>query len=290
MANKTEKVCIHCGEKVSADVEICPNCGLNVEAVSYTNEINNSEKEMGSNINNNINAKKNHAFDMINAKALNTKSILISGLAILFIVAIIVAIVLTRKKSIILDDNTIGTVTTKENIKQKFDVDIKEPENADDLQYVVESDNVAKLAYKKIVSDGQEMNFVLRVSSSTEDIEKSIGLTDSKGEDVEFAYTPIMMTVICDDGSEITVESKVALDDTNQEMRYMRALWYDNDKYYSMVTDNLYIREDFLQEVNRVIISNHELSEDGEGIEIDTETETKLEVETETQLKTEISK
>ncbi len=290
MANKTEKVCIHCGEKVSADVEICPNCGLNVEAVSYTNEINNSEKEMGSNINNNINAKKNNAFDMINAKALNTKSILISGLAILFIVAIIVAIVLTRKKSIILDDNTIGTVTTKENIKQKFDVDIKEPENADDLQYVVESDNVAKLAYKKIVSDGQEMNFVLRVSSSTEDIEKSIGLTDSKGEDVEFAYTPIMMTVICDDGSEITVESKVALDDTNQEMRYMRALWYDNDKYYSMVTDNLYIREDFLQEVNRVIISNHELSEDGEGIEIDTETETKLEVETETQLKTETSK
>ena len=51
--------------------------------------------------------------------------------------------------------------------------------------------------------------------------------------------------------------AKVALDDS-EEMKYMKALWYDNDKYYSMVTDNLVTREDFLQEVNRVIIANHE--------------------------------
>ena len=143
-------------------------------------------------------------------------------------------------------------------MKKKFDVDIKEPEQADDLHYVVESDDIAKMTYKKTVSDGNVMDFVLRIASSTEDIENSIGLTDSKGADIEFAYTPIMMTVICEDGSEIPVESKVALDENNQEMKYMRALWMDNDKYYSMVTDNLVTREDFLQEVNRVIIANHE--------------------------------
>ena len=106
------------------------------------------------------------------------------------------------------------------------------------------------MTYKKTY-DGNEMDFTLRASSSTEDIENSIGL------DVEFIYTPIMMTVICDDGSEIPVESKTALDEITDNIRYMKSLWYDNDKYYSMVTDNLTTREDFLQEVNRVIIANH---------------------------------
>lgn len=252
MANKTEKVCIHCGEKVSADVEICPSCGLNVDAVSKANDSTSDDTISKKSDNISINDKKN------SMKTLNSKSIIISGLAMLFIVAIIVAVVLTNKKPVNVDTKTKGTVTTKEDIKQKFDVEIKDPDEAEDLKYVLESDSIAKLTYKKEVSDGQIMDFVLRVSSSTEDIENSIGLTDSKGADVEFAYTPIMMTVICEDGSEIPVESKVALDDQNQEMRYMKALWYDNDKYYSMVTDNLYTREDFLQEVNRVIIANHE--------------------------------
>jgi hypothetical protein len=66
------------------------------------------------------------------------------------------------------------------------------------------------------------------------------------------------MTVVCNDGSEIPVESRVALDPKTDNIKYMKALWYDNDKYYSMVTDNLVTREDFLQEVNRVIIANHE--------------------------------
>ena len=253
MAKNTEKV--HCGEKVSAGVEICPSCGLNVDAVSYTNDAKSNDSTIEKKNNINKNEKKG---SKLSVKGLNSKSLLASGLAALLIVAIIVAIVLTSKKPAAVDTKTKGVVTTKEDIKQKLDVEFKEPDNANDLKYVMESDNIAKQTYKKTVSDGQVMDFVLRVSSSTEDIENSIGLTDSKGADVEFAYTPIMMTVICEDGSEIPVESKVALDDQNQEMRYMKALWYDNDKYYSMVTDNLYTREDFLQEVNRVIIANHE--------------------------------
>ena len=258
MAKNTEKFFIHCGEKVSAGVEICPSCGLNVDAVSYTNDDKINDVTSDNKSNDNKNDKKNSIFDKNSLKALNSRSLLVSSLAIFFIVAIIIAVVLTSKQPTVVDSKTKGTITTKEDIKQKLDVEVKEPDNANDLKYVMESNNIAKQTYKKTVSDGQVMDFVLRVSSSTEDIENSIGLTDSKGADVEFAYTPIMMTVICEDGSEIPVESKVAVDDQKGDMRYMKALWYDNDKYYSMVTDNLYTREDFLQEVNRVIIANHE--------------------------------
>lgn len=261
MANNTERVCIHCGEIVKDNVEICPYCGLSVEAnpsnvdtnMSNDNKTDNEEKN---------NIKKENKKDLNNnkdKKKFDSRFLIITSITILLLASVIVLLWFRPKKiENAVDSKIKGTVTTKEELNKKFDVDLKDPEEANDVNYIVESDTIAKLSYKKVVSDGREMNFVLRVSSSTEDIENSIGLTNSKGEDIEFVYTSIMMTVICDDESEIQVESKVALDDDNQEMKYMRALWYDNDKYYSMVTDNLVTREDFLKEVNRVIIANHE--------------------------------
>lgn len=250
MSKKIERVCVHCGEVVKDDVDICPYCGLSVSV----------DKNVETNIDSGEKTKKSETDKEYKERKAKdkTKFIITVGIVILLLVAVIVAVVLTRKKPTTVDSNIKGVITTKDELKKKFDVDIKEPEQADDLHYVVESDDIAKMTYKKTVSDGNVMDFVLRIASSTEDIENSIGLTDSKGADIEFAYTPIMMTVICEDGSEIPVESKVALDENNQEMKYMRALWMDNDKYYSMVTDNLVTREDFLQEVNRVIIANHE--------------------------------
>ena len=253
MAKKTERVCIHCGEVVKGNEEICPYCGLSVGSTA-SNDDKFIENDKESNAKNNQKQSKKTSTKMNDDKS---KLILSGGLIALLLVAVVVAIFLTKKKPVEIDNKIKGTITTKEELNKKFDVDIKEPVEANEINYVMEDDNIAKLVYKKTVTDGVVMDFVLRIASSTEDIEKSIGLTDSKGVDVEFAYTPIMMTVICEDGSEVPVESKVALDDNNGEMRYMRALWYDNDKYYSMVTDNLYTREDFLQEVNRVIIANH---------------------------------
>ena len=183
-------------------------------------------------------------------KPIDPKSSLIIGIIAVIIVAVVVAF-LVLKKNIIPHSNT-ETIVSKNELKDKLNVDIKEPDGSSDIVYGIENSSIAKISYKKKVSDGTEMNFIMRTSFSTEEIENSIGV------DVEFAYTPIMMTVVCDDGSEIPVESKVALDSETEEMRYMKALWYDNDKYYSMVTDNLVTREDFLQEVNRVIIANHE--------------------------------
>lgn len=183
-------------------------------------------------------------------KKLEPKQILALAIALVVIVAIVVAILFTKKGHKF--TSNISPIPNKEEFKEKFNFDIKDPEGAEDLTYGAENDTIAIVRYKKKVSEDQEMEFVLRSSYSTEDIENSIGV------DVEFAYTPIMMTVICDDGTDVQVESKVALDFENDELKYMKALWYDNGRYYSMVTENLVTREDFLQEVNRVIIANHE--------------------------------
>ena len=187
----------------------------------------------------------------IDKKAIDSKFILIAGITFVILAAIVVAVVLIFVKPMPYRSN-VETIVTKNELKSKLNVDVKEPDASGEVTYGIENDNIAKITYKKKVSNDEEMNFVMRASSSVEDIENSIGL------DVEFAYTPIVMNVICDDGTEVPVEAKVALDEKTEEMRYMKALWYDNDKYYSMVTDNLVTREDFLQEVNRAIIANHE--------------------------------
>ena len=182
----------------------------------------------------------------------DTKFFLIGFITLIFVLAIVIAVLVSKK-----DTHTSRPanekVLSQKELMEKLQIDIKDPESSNDIQYAIENDTIAKVSYKKVTSDGDEMNFVMRTSSSTEDIENSIGL------DIEFPeYNPIMMNVICSDGTEVPVEAKVALDEENdKKYKYMKALWYDNDKYYSMVTDNLTTREEFLQEVNRVIIANH---------------------------------
>ena len=88
------------------------------------------------------------------------------------------------------------------------------------------------------------MTFTLRSSSSLESI--ALELEEEWG-------ASIMMTTICDDGSDIQVLSNVSIDNNN----IMKAEWYDNDLYWTMTTEDMIGREDFLQEVNRVIIANH---------------------------------
>ena len=170
------------------------------------------------------------------------------------IVAVVVLATIVALVTLNLHKSRPGVRVGSEKVvsKNELPYSVKEPVGGDNIVYSIEGNNISKISYRKMVSDGSEMNFIMRTSSSTEEIENSIGL------DVEFAYTPIKMTVVCDDGSEVPVEARVALDEESENMKYMKALWYDNDKYYSMVTDNLVTREDFLQEVNRVIIANHE--------------------------------
>ena len=169
--------------------------------------------------------------------------LLVAGLAVILILAIVIAVIVPMTKS--------GTnVKGLNEIKEKLNIDIKQPENASDLSYDIVNNSIAKVTYSKILSDGEVMHFVMRSSYSTEEDLATFST------DPQFSEQPIFMTTVCDDGSEVEVESYVALD-KDSNMKYMKALWMDNDKYYSMITEDLVTREDFLQEVNRVIISNH---------------------------------
>lgn len=181
------------------------------------------------------------------SKKMEPKMQLLLAIVVVVLIAIVVALVTVNRKT-----RSVRVGTEQVVSKNELPYSVKDPVGGDNIVYSIEGNNISKVSYQKTVSDGSLMNFIMRTSSSTEEIESSIGL------DVEFAYTPIKMTVVCDDGSEVPVEARVALDEDSENMKYMKALWYDNDKYYSMVTDNLVTREDFLQEVNRVIIANHE--------------------------------
>lgn len=176
-------------------------------------------------------------------KGIDIKYIAIALVVILIIVAIVIAFSFSGKKGA-------SQTSTSTEIEESLNINIEEPENADNLTYDIENNSIAKVSYTKTMSNGQEMHFVMRSSYAQEEDLTNLGI------DVNFSDQPIFMTVICKDESEVEVESYVALD-TKGNMKYMKALWMDNDKYYSMVTDDLITREDFLQEVNRVIIANH---------------------------------
>ena len=177
-------------------------------------------------------------------KPTDKKFVMIAGIIILIVIATVTAIVLSRGK------HTNSRSSSVQEIEEKLNINIKEPEEAESISYDIENNTIAKVSYTKTISSGQTMHFVMRSSSSVEEDLANLGPS------VDFVDQPIFMTTACDDGSEIEVEAYVALDDKG-DMKYMKALWMDNDKYYSMVTDDLITREDFLQEVNRVIISNH---------------------------------
>lgn len=246
--NAMEKTCIHCGERVNADEKICPSCGLSVD--------NNEDSDDNSSSNANDNSKTT------SNKSMQSSKLVFICIGILAVVAIVIAIL--KGPNLFNTKNTIEeSKLVLEDIKSKLNINVVEPEKVDKdkVDYTMEGDEVVKVSYSKVVDEQNNvvMHFVMRIAKSTEDIERSIGLSDSKGNDVVFpSTTPILMTVKCDDGTEVPVESFVALDENGAEMKYMRSTWYDNDNYYSMVTDDLNTREEFLQEVNRVIIANHE--------------------------------
>lgn len=183
---------------------------------------------------------------MENDKSKKNGNVLKLGIivAVIVVLAIIVAVVMSNKKVVTQNSNTA-------EIKEKLNIEINEPESAEEVVYDIENDSIAKISYAKKLPSGEEMHFVLRSSyAKEEDLENfgyNVGFEDA---------IAIMMSSVCNDGAEIEVESYVAVDE-NGRMKYMKALWMDNDKYYSMITDDLVTREDFLQEVNRVIIDNH---------------------------------
>ena len=124
-------------------------------------------------------------------------------------------------------------------------VEVATPDGGQNVKYGIENDSIAKIDYIKTYQGGEKLPFTLRSSTNMED--------DLVQLDYEFG-TPIVMESICNDGKKVSVLAQVALTD---EPLIMKAEWMDNDNYYAMVTTKLTTREDFLQEVNKVIINTH---------------------------------
>ena len=163
-------------------------------------------------------------------------------------------------------------------------VEVATPDGGQNVKYGIENDSIAKIDYIKTYQGGEKLPFTLRSSTNMED--------DLVQLDYEFG-TPIVMESICNDGKKVSVLAQVALTD---EPLIMKAEWMDNDNYYAMVTTKLTTREDFLQEVNKVIINTHvddytysredetiyeeENEEDNDETQIDVGTPSNAEIET----------
>ena len=168
---------------------------------------------------------------------------------VILLVVCIAAFLIFRKVKSSMNGTTanatkVETVANTNELKDKLNIDMKDPENASGIEYGVEGTDVARMTYTKTFESGASMTFTLRSSSSLESI--ALELNEEWG-------ASIMMTTYCDDGSDIQVLSNVSINNN----QIMKAEWYDNDLYWTMTSEDLTSREDFLQEVNRVIIANH---------------------------------
>lgn len=129
-------------------------------------------------------------------------------------------------------------VSNEAELGDKLDIDINGIEGGNAKSYI-EDENIGRIDYEL-----NNMNLTLKV---TKDLEKDlVNMYHEWNND-------ILMTSTCTDGTKINVIANVAFD----EPTVMRARWRDNDLFYSMTTQNLTTREEFLQEINRLVIQNH---------------------------------
>ena len=145
-------------------------------------------------------------------------------------------------------------VKNAKELNEKLDINITGIEDTN-VEVNIEDDNIARIDYKVAT-----MSYTLKASSDAKKYLANIS---------HIWGTPILMQTVCNDEAVVDVIAQVAID----APKVMRADWYDNDLYYSMTTQNLTTREEFLQEINRLIIKNH--------IAFDFEEEYEEEIETE---------
>lgn len=129
-------------------------------------------------------------------------------------------------------------ISNEAELSEKLDIDITGI-NDEKAKTYIEDENIGRIDYEL-----NGMNLTLKITKDTD-------------KDLINMYhewnTDILMTSTCTDGTKINVSANVAFDDPT----VMRARWNDNDMFYSMTTQNLTTREDFLQEINRMVIQNH---------------------------------
>ena len=126
----------------------------------------------------------------------------------------------------------------------KLKITLKDPAEAQQIiANEIINGNIARKTYRT-------RDYVYRLSASKD---KNANLSG-------YTYTwsgQINMDSICEDFREIRVIAHIAVENP----QVIKAEWADNNIYYCMTVDALTSREAFLQEVNRVVIQNHEYDE-----------------------------
>ena len=136
------------------------------------------------------------------------------------------------------EERELVKVEDSKELSKKLSIDIKGLEDKN-TEINIEDNNIARIDYNIAT-----MSYTLKASSDAKKYLANISHTWG---------TPILMQSECEDEAIVDVIAQVAIDNP----KVMRADWYDNDLYYSMTTQTLTTREDFLQEINRLIIKNH---------------------------------
>ena len=196
-----------------------------------------------------VNSKKNkslgvHAKSTVRSasKSSSKKNNSILYAVVVVILLALLAVFMVNKKTSLAP--TVG-VESVEAIKDKLGVDIVIPSDARNVSYAMRGDSVGVVEYDKVLSNGNTIHYILSYSNAATN-----QLDTIRGESWG---TPIEMNVNTRDGKTVLVTSNVSNDDRKK----MQGKWTDNEVFYSMATDSLTAREDFLQEVNKLVINNH---------------------------------
>ena len=155
------------------------------------------------------------------------------------VITVIVVLVLAIVAIFLVDNyNNRRIISTEAEIEQYLNISMTKID-AQNVDYFIEQKDVAGATYEK-----GEMNYTLKSSKNPKK-----NLTDDNHK----WGANILMFCDVAEGTQVQVVS--CLDEDN--LSAMKAEWYDNGMYYGMITVNLTTREDFLNEVYKVVMDNH---------------------------------
>lgn len=161
-----------------------------------------------------------------------------NNIIIVIIIVAIVAIISITAYLFIDKYNNRKIEMSQNEIEDYLDINVASVE-AETVEYFVEQKDVVGATYDK-----GEMTYTLKSSKNPQ--KNLVNPEHNWGSN-------ILMYCDVEDNKQIQVISSLDEDD----LSVMKAEWQDNGLYYGMYTENLTTREEFLLEVNKVVLDNH---------------------------------
>lgn len=175
-------------------------------------------------------------------KLLKNNHTILYAIVVVILLALLAIVMVNRKNASI--RQMVGMESVKE-LNDKLGIDMIVPTDAKNVKFAVRGDSIGVIEYDKAGRNGDIIHYILSYSKNASD-----KLEYFRSESWS---TPIEMNVDTRDGKTVLVTSNVSSEDRKR----MQGKWTDNEVFYVMATETLTSREDFLQEVNRLVINNH---------------------------------